>query len=232
MSNEYERRLGVQASNLLITPGDIGKEFICRDGSRVTITCHSRRESATYPVRAQLTTCRDERSDRTYTPRGVFNLHSAAGANDLIARVPVAGAAIAELAMEDREPRYESHPTGDGRFTVKDSGQRQQFDSGMVRDITAGKVDYHRAYDGVLLDRYCAHLTKGAVKYPDQLNGKPNWMLADGRAELNRFRASAARHFRQWLRGDTDEDHFSATVFNLNGYETINEKMNDLNNVA
>lgn len=114
-------------------------------------------------------------------------------------------------------------------FEVKDSGERQQFDSGMVRDTTTGKIEYDRLFDGVLADRYCEHLTKGAQKYPDARPGVPNWTLADGETELIRFRKSAARHFRQWLRGDSDEDHFSATVFNLNGYETTKAKLNATN---
>lgn len=110
-------------------------------------------------------------------------------------------------------------------FTVKDSGKRQEFASGMVRDTTDGKVDFARLFDGPLADRYSAHLTKGGLKYPDLPDGTPNWMQANGQAELIRARKSAVRHFRQWLRGDTDEDHFAATVFNLNLYEYVKARM-------
>lgn len=95
----------------------------------------------------------------------------------------------------------------------------------MVRDTSEGKPEYDRLFDGPLADRYADHLTKGATKYPDLPDGRPNWTQADGLAELRRFRKSAARHFRQWLRGDRDEDHFAATVFNLNGYEFVREKL-------
>ncbi len=105
-------------------------------------------------------------------------------------------------------------------YTVKDSGQRQEFSGGMVRDTTAGKVDYTLVFDGPMLDRWAEHLTKGAVKYD-----KGNWLKAEGQAELDRFRESAARHFRQWLRGDTDEDHAAAVFFNLNGYEHLKRKL-------
>lgn len=110
-------------------------------------------------------------------------------------------------------------------FVVKDSGARQSFDSGMVRDTTEGKVDYHRVFDGPMIDRWAAHLTKGAVKYPDVSPGVPNWTLAAGPEELARFRASAIRHFRQWLRGDLDEDHAAAVFFNINGAEYVGGKI-------
>lgn len=110
-------------------------------------------------------------------------------------------------------------------FTVKDSGKRQEFESGMIRDTQDGKPDIDRVFDGPLVDRLAAHLTKGAAKYPDNEDGTPNWMNADSVAELVRFRKSAARHFRQWHRGDTDEDHFSATTFNMNCYEYVKDKL-------
>lgn len=107
------------------------------------------------------------------------------------------------------------------QFIIKDSGKREQFESGMVRDTTEGKTDYTLVLDGPLFQRLAEHLTKGAKKY-----NKRNWMKACGEAELARFKESAFRHFLQWYRGDTDEDHFSATVFNLNGYEYVKEKQN------
>jgi len=110
-------------------------------------------------------------------------------------------------------------------FEVKDSGARQEFKSGMVRDTADGKVDYTRIMDGPMYDRWAEHLSKGATKYPDVRPGVANWTLAAGEEEMARFRKSAARHFRQWLRGDTDEDHASATYFNINGYEFVKAKM-------
>lgn len=104
-------------------------------------------------------------------------------------------------------------------FTVKDSGERAQFDSGMVRDVTTGKTDYTLVLDGPMFERWAEHLTKGAQKY-----SKRNWMLAEGDAELARFKESALRHFLQWLRGDTDEDHAAAVLFNVNGAEYVKAK--------
>jgi hypothetical protein len=101
-------------------------------------------------------------------------------------------------------------------FMVKDSGQRQEFAGGMVRDVTEGKVDYSLVLDGPMFERWAAHMTKGAQKYD-----KRNWLKAAGDAELERFKESAFRHFLQWLRGDTDEDHAAAVLFNINGAEYV-----------
>lgn len=105
-------------------------------------------------------------------------------------------------------------------FEVKDSGKRQTFESGMVRDVTEDKVDFTLVLDGPMFNRWAEHLTKGARKYD-----KRNWMLAEGEAELERFRESALRHLLQWLAGNRDEDHAAAVIFNLNGAEYVREKM-------
>jgi hypothetical protein len=102
-------------------------------------------------------------------------------------------------------------------FTVKDSGEREAFKSGMVRDTTIGKVLWHLVASGPMLRRWAAHLTKGAIKYePD------NWLKASGEAELKRFKESAFRHFMQWYYElDDVEDHAAATIFNINGVEYV-----------
>lgn len=105
-------------------------------------------------------------------------------------------------------------------FEIKDSGERKQFASGMVRDTTEGKIDYTLALDGPMFKRYADHLTKGAKKYAAR-----NWMQANGQAELDRFRESALRHFLQWLQGDVDEDHAAAVYFNINGAEYVKGRM-------
>ena len=106
-------------------------------------------------------------------------------------------------------------------FAVKDTGVRQEFASGMVRDVTTGKVQHWRALTGPMFDRWSEHLTKGAAKYPDVCPGVPNWTLAKGAPEEFRFKESALRHFVQWYRGETDEDHAAAVFFNINGYEYV-----------
>jgi len=110
-------------------------------------------------------------------------------------------------------------------YCVKDSGKRREFASGMVRDIDEGKIDYERIFDGPMADRWAEHLTIACRKYPDLPDGTPNWMLADGTAEMRRFKKSAIRHLRQWIRGDADEDHAAAVMFNINGYEYVKGRM-------
>lgn len=106
-------------------------------------------------------------------------------------------------------------------FLVKDSGKRAEFDSGMVRDTEDGKIDYSLILDGPMLDRWAAHMTKGAEKYEPG-----NWLKAAGLEEYRRFRRSMLRHTFQWLRGEEDEDHAAAIYFNVNGAEYAKEFIN------
>jgi hypothetical protein len=88
--------------------------------------------------------------------------------------------------------------------------------SGMVRGSTEGKVNYLLVYDGPMLDRWATHLTNAAPS-----KGKRNWMNARTLDDLERFREGLARHVRQYLNGDVDEDHAAAIMFNLNGAEYV-----------
>jgi hypothetical protein len=107
-------------------------------------------------------------------------------------------------------------------FQIKDSGERLQFPSGMVRDTTDGKIDYTLIMDGPMFKRWAEHLTKGALKYEAR-----NWMQAEGQEELDRFRGSALRHLLQWFDGERDEDHAAAVFFNINGAEYVLGKMHE-----
>ena len=91
------------------------------------------------------------------------------------------------------------------QFIVKDSGQRQEFATGMRRDVQHDKPRYDLVYRGPLLERWAWLLKRGADKY-----GPDNWTKAATQEELDRFIASAARHFAQWMAGDTGEDHAAA----------------------
>lgn len=107
-------------------------------------------------------------------------------------------------------------------FEVKDSGYRQEYNSGMRRDTQDGKPDYTLLPEP-MLTRWADHMTKGAVKY-----GRHNWQLADSEEELERFKSSAMRHMIQWLRGDRDEDHAAAVMFNLSAAEHVKNKLYDI----
>lgn len=110
-------------------------------------------------------------------------------------------------------------------FIVKDSGVRESYSSGMVRDTAVGKTQFHRVLEGPMFDRWAIHLTKGAVKYPDNEDGTANWTRAAGQAEWLRFRESALRHFIAWYRGELDEDHAAGVLFNINGAEYVKSKI-------
>lgn len=111
------------------------------------------------------------------------------------------------------------------KFVTKDSGARQQFESGMQRDTQEGKARFdllfplNVPYEAQFMTRCAELLARGAEKYESR-----NWEQAEGEAELERFKASAFRHLMQWVAGDTDEDHAAAVVFNLLGYETTKWK--------
>lgn len=115
-------------------------------------------------------------------------------------------------------------------YDVKDSGKRQEFASGMVRDVTEGKIEYSRVMSGPMFERWAAHLEKGAQKYPDVAPGTANWTLAADEEEYQRFRASAFRHFIQWFNGEADEDHAAAVFFNINGACYVANKMSEEDN--
>ena len=111
-------------------------------------------------------------------------------------------------------------------FKVKDSGNRTEYSSGMVRDIQEDKECFDLLlpegipYEDQMLTRFAAHLTKGAKKYSDR-----NWEKASGETEMRDFKRSAWRHFMKWYLGMVDEDHASGVWFNIMGYETIKYKL-------
>jgi hypothetical protein len=108
-------------------------------------------------------------------------------------------------------------------FETKDSGERQHFVTGMVRDIQSNKPRYDLV-DWPMITRWAELMQRGALKY-----GEHNWKKAETEVELDRFRASALRHVIQWFNGDTDEDHAAAVMFNLGGAEMVSKKLKDKN---
>lgn len=113
---------------------------------------------------------------------------------------------------------------GHTQFMVKDSGARQQFASGSVRDTAEGKIKWSRITFGPMMRRWAQHLTTAEAKYPDVAPGVPNFSLISTDEELVRYKESAFRHFMSWFFDETDEDHAAAVMFNLNGVEIIKDK--------
>lgn len=106
-------------------------------------------------------------------------------------------------------------------FVTKDSGERQEYSTGMVRDTQTAKPRYDLV-DWPMIKRWAALMERGAKKY-----GEHNWKKAETSEEADRFRASALRHCVQWFLGETDEDHGAAVYFNIGGYEMVKEKMKE-----
>lgn len=115
-------------------------------------------------------------------------------------------------------------------YVTKDSGVREEYDSGMRRDTQAGKPDFSLClpldvpYSDQMLTRWAALMTRGAEKY-----GARNWELASSGEEYERFKASAFRHFMQWYHGvDDGEDHAAAVFFNVTAAERIRPELRPL----
>jgi hypothetical protein len=116
------------------------------------------------------------------------------------------------------------------KYQTKDSGARQEYSTGMRRDLQDGKPDFSLLYPEAVpykeqcITRWAELMERGRAKY-----GSRNWELASTDEEATRFKASAARHFHQWMLGETDEDHLAATWFNMQALEYVKwRQLNDL----
>lgn len=96
----------------------------------------------------------------------------------------------------------------------------------MQRDTQEGKPRFDLImplgipYGEQLITRWAELMARGAEKYDAR-----NWEKAEGPEELERFKASAMRHFMQWMMDETDEDHGAAVLFNIQGAEMVKHKM-------
>ncbi len=90
--------------------------------------------------------------------------------------------------------------------TIKDSGKRQEFSTGSVRDIQEGKGRYD-LLPFLALQRLACHYENGARKYSAN-----NWRLGQ---PLSRYMDSGLRHAFKFLEGANDEDHLAAACWNF-----------------
>ncbi len=88
---------------------------------------------------------------------------------------------------------------------MHDSGERQQFETGAVRDTAGGKSRPDLVSPFAMM-RLGEWLRLGAEKYNDR-----NWEKG---IPLSRSTASLYRHLLAWQMGDTDEDHLAAIMCN------------------
>lgn len=91
-------------------------------------------------------------------------------------------------------------------FVTNDSGMRESFDSGMVRDTREGKGRYD-LITPFGLRRLAQLYERGAEKYAAR-----NWEKG---APFTRFIDSAERHLEQYKMGLRDEDHLAAVAWNV-----------------
>lgn len=89
---------------------------------------------------------------------------------------------------------------------ILDSGNRTEFDTGAVRDIHIGKgrMDLVPVTAIIELSKHCE---EGALKYGERNvdKGIPQHSLID----------SGLRHLFKYLRGDKDENHLRAALWNI-----------------
>lgn len=107
-------------------------------------------------------------------------------------------------------------------FITKDSGKRESFDSGMVRDTQDGKPRYD-LIPVQPLKRLADLYMRGAIKYDDN-----NWQKGQ---PYSRAYASLFRHMIAWREGDRSEDHLAAVAWNafaLMWYEDNKPELDDL----
>lgn len=100
-------------------------------------------------------------------------------------------------------------------FIVKDSGAREEFDTGSVRDTRKGKGRYDLI--PTMVERELAiHYEQGAEKYGDH-----NWKKGQ---PLMRYIGSAKSHINALVAGENTENHAIAGMWNLAAYRwTLNE---------
>ena len=101
------------------------------------------------------------------------------------------------------------------RYTIQDSGQRREFDTGAVRDMQEGKGRCDLLPACAIL-RLAKHYESGAQKYEDR-----NWEQG---IPISVMIDSAMRHLLKYMDGQTDEDHLVAAAWNIMGTMWMEEK--------
>lgn len=110
------------------------------------------------------------------------------------------------------------------KYVTKDSGERQSFETGMVRDTQEGKPRFDLIPTGPL-QRLADLYARGAIKYDDN-----NWQKGQ---PFSRAYASLFRHLIAWRNGERTEDHLAAVAWNafaIMWYEENKPELDDLFN--
>lgn len=101
-------------------------------------------------------------------------------------------------------------------FILRDSGERQSFETGAVRDSQDGKGRYD-LISPLFLRRLAKVLERGAKKYSAR-----NWEKG---IPLERLIDSTLRHICQLMMGDAVEDHAAQAAWNLHAFIHTAEKI-------
>jgi len=103
---------------------------------------------------------------------------------------------------------------------IQDSGKRQEFDTGSVRDTRSGKGRFDLVTP-FALRRVARHYEGGSVKYGDR-----NWEKGQ---PIMRYLDSAERHINDLkaalLLGEQSEDHAAAIAWNMMGFMHTEEML-------
>ena len=89
---------------------------------------------------------------------------------------------------------------------ILDSGKRQSFSSGAVRDTQESKGDFSLLSFYSIME-LAKHFQRGASKYD-----KNNWRKG---INLSRYFDSTMRHLAKYAQGWTDEDHLISACWNI-----------------
>jgi hypothetical protein len=131
---------------------------------------------------------------------------------------------IQTMTVKDRlklAEMFKEEPVANG-FITKDSGKREEFGSGAVRDVREGKGRYD-LFSPIAIRRLAGVYERGARKYSDR-----NW---EAGIPISRCLDSALRHTFQYLSGEKDEDHLAQACWNLMAcmhFEELKPELNDL----
>lgn len=88
---------------------------------------------------------------------------------------------------------------------LPDTGGRTEFETGAVRDSSAGKGHYS-SIPPIALKKLAIRFEDGARKYSNH-----NWMKG---INLSAYLNSLNRHIQAWAEGDESEDHGGAILWN------------------
>ncbi len=108
------------------------------------------------------------------------------------------------------------------KFVTKNSGKREEFDTGSKRDSREGKGRFD-LISPIALRRLAGVYERGATKYGDR-----NWEKGQ---KMSRILDSALRHLNEYKEGWRDEDHLAQAMWNVAAlihFEELRPDLNDL----